>query len=124
MGDLLYLVFSRLFYISLVFIILLEMYRFFNSKRSFELYLLSRKDDKNTEFRTQPELVFYIIADSIYAMICLIGLFSSMRLFFLPLILLGLYTKPTRLLYKWDAFFCILYVVFLILNKFHFHWLI
>lgn len=124
MGDLLYLIFSRLFYISLVFIVMLEVYRFIYSKKSFQLYLLSRKENTGEDFRTQPELVFYIIGDVIYSMICLVGLFSSMRLFFLPLILLGLYTKPTRLLYKWDAFFCILYVVFLILNKFHFHWLI
>lgn len=112
--------FSILFYISLIFPFMLEMFKVIFLEQSFKEY----SSIKEPYFKFGFDTVALVIFDLMYLIICLIGLFSSSWLFFLPILFLSLFIKKNKLHYALDSLFCGFLLVFIILNRFYFNWLI
>lgn len=111
---------SIVFYISLIFPFMLEILKVIFLEQSFKEYSSIKEPYFKLTFDTAALAIFYLL----YLLLCIVGLFSSSWFFFLPIIFLGLFIKKNKWHYALDSLFCAFLLVFIILNRFYFNWLI
>lgn len=112
----------HIFYLLLLIPLLYEFLMLVDTKEGLRIWN-NGINNKNTEDNQVYKFMSNLMI--IYTVLCFIGLFSSSWLLFLILIIIGMVTTTFKnknyIITKIDSFICFCILLFIILNKFHFH---
>jgi len=116
---------THVFYIIAALFLLVELLILVNIKTvhsgAKRLYKLRKEKNKVELEDLSPGMIAYQIVGIIYLIYAIIGLMSSQWIMFAVLILLSFVPKKWIIWRYIDSFLSIAILVFIILNKYHFH---
>lgn len=116
---------THVFYIIAALFLIMELLVLVNIKTvhsGMKRFNKLRKEKKNIKFdNLSSNMVAYQIVNFIYLIYVVVGLMSSQWLLFAALIILSFVPKRWILWRYMDKFLSIAILVFIILNKYHFH---
>lgn len=120
---------THLFYALLVIFILVEMFILCDSKRVFRgierMRKIAKEKKRNGTKVTTDDygggITLYVGEQIIYLLYCLVGLMSSQYLLFALILVMGLIPKRWLWLLRVDSVITIGILLFIMLNKYHFH---
>lgn len=120
---------THTYYALIVVFILVEVLKLYNSKRVLQgLYRIRRitKEKKRTGAKVTAEdysgtFIIYVVLQAFYWIFCMMGLMSSQYLLFAMILMLGIIPKRKLWLLRIDSAISIGLLLFIMLNKYHFH---
>lgn len=115
---------TTLFYLFVVIFLVHEVFVLVMQKSVFAEYKIIRKRKKEKNLKAKDfsgTIKMYLFISLIYLFYCFAGLLTSQYPLFLLMILIALIPKKFLILMYIDSFVSIAILLFIILNKFHFH---
>lgn len=113
---------QHIFYFFVILVLIYEMIWLKNFKRGYFFYLELEKSALDKEFKPNRQQSIYVLANYFYIALIFIGLVTfQWPLFALLIILMLILPKRVYLGAYIDSVLSILILLFIILNKYHFH---